>query len=121
MVYTSESVALAALERLARTRILATLPGQVVVPAVVPDDAIVEMAPAQLPPDWKQFPHPASTKNYGGAWIQSQSSLAIKVPSVVAPGSNILINPLHPRFADVIIEAPIADAFDERLGEPPRP
>jgi RES domain-containing protein len=115
MVYTSESVALAALEMLAKTRLVEGLRGRVAIPATIPDDAVVDAPLMSLPNDWRQIPHPASTKAFGDAWIQRADSLALKVPSVVAPGSNVLINPAHRRFGEVVIGPALANVFDKRL------
>jgi hypothetical protein len=44
--------------------------------------------------------------------------VALLVPSVHVPGGeemNVLLNPLHPRFAEVEIGRPAPYAFDARL------
>ena len=52
-----------------------------------------------LPEDWMEEPAPASTAEIGDSWLESQSSLALVVPSVVVPReTNYLINPSHSYF-----------------------
>jgi RES domain-containing protein len=115
MVYASESIALATLEMLAKTRMFEGLRGRVVVPADIPDDAVARAR--GLPDDWKQFPHPGSTRAYGNGWFDAGTLLALIVPSVVVPGDNILLNPNHPRWNEIRIGPPVTDAFDPRLTE----
>ncbi len=65
------------------------------VPAIEVDD---------LPEDWRNRPHPRSTKEFGTYWAKSKQSLCVKVPSARMPLScfpqehNLLINPFHPEF-----------------------
>jgi RES domain-containing protein len=117
MVYASESVALATLEILAKTRMFEGLRDRVAVPADIPDQDVVEAS--KLPTDWKQFPHAPSTRAYGNAWYDGQTSLALVVPSVVVPGHNVLVNPTHPRASQIVVGEPVLAVFDQRLtGEP---
>lgn len=57
-----------------------------------------------------------STRRYGHAWASSRRSLALLVPSVVVPVEfNLLLNPTHSRFPDVIWGPPAPFEFDPRL------
>lgn len=52
-----------------------------------------------LPDDWRVEPASTSTAEIGDNWLEDRSSLALAVPSVVAPReTNYLINPEHPDF-----------------------
>jgi RES domain-containing protein len=83
--------------------------------ALVPDDSL-EIA--TLPSDWRSYPHPATTKRYGDAWVASRRSLVLRVPSAVNPLEfNYLINPDHPDFASVEVHKPFALNYDPRLLE----
>lgn len=65
------------------------------------DAASIEVWSDPLPADWNQFPYPASTQTVGAAWLASNRSLALKVPSVADPlqvDHCIIINPLHPEL-----------------------
>jgi RES domain-containing protein len=106
-------LALATVEMLAKVRVFEGLRGRVAVCADVPDDAV--QVAKSLPPDWKQFPHPGSTRGYGNKWYDEAASLALIVPSVVVAGQNVLLNPTHPRAGEIVVSKPITDPFDARL------
>lgn len=45
----------------------------------------------------------ATTRAFGDLWIVERRSVALRVPSVVAPHShNYLLNPAHPGFEDAV-------------------
>lgn len=115
VVYTSDSAALATLELMVRLQDVRLLRNYVLVPAEVPDDAVEDLDVASLGPDWRAYPHSQGTMDAGDAWAAAGKTLALRVPSVVVQGHNVLINPLHPRFVDVRVEAPMTDSFDARL------
>ena len=107
VVYTSSTLALAALEYLVHVDI-----------EDVPDD-LVAMAievPDDLPPDWNQvLDHPACAR-IGDQWAAKGTVLLLLVPSAVVPEeSNVLINPDHPRAGDVRMVSIRPFAFDSRL------
>lgn len=116
VAYCAESRALAIVEVLAN----ADEPDRLshvkwcVVSATLPAAAIER--PARFPTNWRQFPHPPETQAFGAAWLESGSSLALRVPSAVVPGEfNYLVNPAHPAFASAKIGRPEPFAFDPRL------
>jgi len=115
MIYTAESVALAALEVLVR---ISTRKHYYRAMYRAPDDASVEtVAVADLPPDWLQ-PYPNMPLiEYGRAWAQERRSLLLKVPSAVVNGEgwNFLINPLHPEFPEVSVADVAPFRYDMRL------
>ena len=59
------------------------------------------------------------TRRFGKAWIDSRRSLAIRVPSVIVPQTevdfNILLNPTHDGYSEVTWKRGGAFAFDPRL------
>ena len=70
----------------------------------------------QLPFDWKSHPPHMGLQAIGDDWIAKAEFLALRVPSVVSPHEfNILLNPKHPDFAKVIVQAPARLEWDERL------
>jgi RES domain-containing protein len=114
IAYTSTSLALAAIQLFVHLE-----------PNLAPDDLVAVSAtlpagePARtirisdLPPEWRSGD---PTRRIGGEWIESRSSLALRVPSAPIPREwNILINPLHPRMAEMTIDAPEPFVFDERM------
>jgi RES domain-containing protein len=116
VAYASESLALATLEYLAhidRSLVPADL---VSISAVVPDDGIETLDIAALPIDWRASPPPIRLRELGDEWVATAKSLALRVPSVIVPSeSNILINPHHPRFAEVRSDLPKPIVLDPRL------
>ena len=119
MVYSSTSLALAAMELFVHLE-----PGQ------APSDLIYLSAflpegepgrtvdPAELPPDWWADDETAEApaRELGDAWIRERSSLAMLVPSVpIRVEWNVLLNPAHPRMSELQIEVPQPFIFDARM------
>jgi len=115
MIYTAESVALAALEVLIR---VSTPKHYCSVVYETPDTSTIDtIAITELPPDWL-LPYPNSHLiEIGKRWVQSKRSLLLRVPSAVVRGEgwNYLINPLHPEFTAVIIAGIAPFEYDSRL------
>lgn len=116
MVYTSESLALAALEILAhlgRSGALASYSRC----AVHFDEALVtSLDRSLLPAGWRAYPAPAELQLIGNRWVAYRTSAVLEVPSaLVETESNYLINPLHPDFGSLAIEPPEPFDFDPRL------
>lgn len=100
-------------------------------------EVLVHFAPDKIPPDYvyssaelKSVPELGdfqgdladddSTRRYGHSWATSQRSLALLVPSVVIPVEfNVLLNPLHPGYAEVAWNPPQPFRFDPRLLKKP--
>jgi RES domain-containing protein len=74
--------------------------------------AVLEM----LPGNWNALLWSESGRAAGDRWARESQSAALLVPSVVLPAErNLLINPLHPEFSKVKIQAPERHAVDRRL------
>ena len=117
VVYTAETLALAALECLVHFSVL-TLPDDYVrIKVLAPTDAVIEeIGSTALPKNWSEEDPPIITQELGSAWIERGSSLLLKVPSAVIPTeSNYLINPSHPDAVRLRIEPPMPFRFDPRL------
>ena len=115
IVYTAESLSLAALEilvHLKRTDDLQPFRAFIV---EIPDDLIV--LPRAYPVRWRTDYR--VSRRFGDAWLQAADKPALRVPSVITSGEfNYLLNPLHPEFsARWVVSGPIAFAFDARLLE----
>ena len=116
MLYTSASRALCATEVAVHTPLGIVPKDYAIVEIVVPDDSLEEIKVANLPKNWREFPHSQSTKNIGDLFLKNCTSLILKVPSAVVSGDyNFLINPFHPDFAKVKILQKEAFEFDRRL------
>ena len=117
VAYASSNSALAVLEVLVQmTGAGGILPGYSLVTATLPDDLVEHMSAADIPVDWDSSPVPPEVQAIGDAWIRSGRSLALRVPSAIVEGShNILINPEHADFAQLVVESSVPFAFDPRL------
>lgn len=120
-LYTSGSIALAALE------VLVHAPRGLIMPDIfrlvtidVPDKyTIATVDPASLPEHWDKHPAPKQLEDLGRKWAQQGEALVLKVPSAVIGGSefNYLLNPLHPNYSVVTIAANTPFTFDSRLSK----
>jgi RES domain-containing protein len=120
VAYAADTPSLAVLEVLVHVQNARVLDSYSLVRAQVPQELIVAFPPRDLPPDWTRFPAPASTQAVGDAWVRDGRSAVLQVPStVVWPAYNYLINPLHPDYARIVVEATEPFEFDSRLF--PRP
>lgn len=115
VVYTSGTQSLCALETLVHLN-PPILFRYVAIPIEVPDKLVEAVAPASLPPDWREEPPPPSCQEIGDAWVSSGNSAVLKVPSVIVPSeSNYLFNPAHRDFKKLVIGRPEPFVFDPRL------
>ncbi len=98
-VYTAGSEALAILEILVHLNNRTALKQYRLFQLTIAADEVLSVSPANLPPGWQQQPASIDTARIGDSWLAQQASLALSVPSVIAPREhNILLNPMHPRF-----------------------
>ena len=115
-VYTSENLSLATLELFVHVN-----------PKIIPADLVVALAqlpkrfsktriePSDLPSNWREFPAPSELQEIGNDWLESNSTLALIVPSAVNPiDKNVLLNPNHPQLKNVKVEPPETFDFDPR-------
>ena len=118
VVYTAESMALATLELLVRVNQRKHLDAYVRIPASFSSDHVT--VPDALPEAWDARPYGPVSQAVGDEWARSESSLVLKVPSVVEPmESNYLINPLHPDRGALDIGDPMPLRLDPRLLDGP--
>ncbi len=118
VVYTAESLALAALEVLVHSNPSELVASFVAVSAEIPEALTRrELRDSDLPPDWRNYPAPPHLRALGDAWAKALESAVLEVPSVVIPSeSNFLLNPAHEGFARIRINPPVPFTFDPRLG-----
>jgi len=119
VIYSSSSRALASLELLVhRSAIRPSFNYKVVViEAQTGDGDIEKLQPDDLPENWRTllaYPHLQKT---GSQWYQKNSSLMLKVPSVIIPYEfNFIINTTHTDFLQKIRLLRLEDHFwDNRL------
>lgn len=116
VVYVAGSAALATLEILVHVSEPDDLYRTpfVLIPVDFAADLVTE--PPALPPGWHEDPPPVAAAAIGDQWVESQTSLLLKVPSAVIHSEfNYLINPAHPRFGELIIGPAEPFQFDSRL------
>lgn len=116
VVYTSESLALAQLEILVNLPTDRLLASYVAFRADIPSGRVDTLGREKLPDRWREAPAPTSVRELGDRWIETERSLALRVPSAVVPAEdNVLINPRHPAFKEVEIHGPFDPEIDDRL------
>lgn len=116
MVYAASAISLAILELLTYIDDTSILPSYVLFGADISDSLIETLPDANLPPDWRASPAPASTKAIGDAWFLLRRSAVLSVPSAVVPTErNYLINPTHPEFGKIKLSGPVDYKFDPRV------
>jgi RES domain-containing protein len=105
-VYTAGSEALAILEILVHLNNRAALQQYRLFQLTIDTGQLLTVSLANLPDSWRQQPAAADSARIGDNWLQQQASLALAVPSVIAPReNNILLNPTHAAYADCISSA----------------
>ena len=113
IVYTAQSLSLAALEILVRLKQTNDIQPFYAYSMEIPDHFI--LTPKSLPARWRS--RIAVSRAFGDAWLKTNNLPALRVPTVITPGEwNVLVNPLHPQFSlKWIVTGPDAYTFDARL------
>jgi RES domain-containing protein len=116
VVYASEHLSLAILEVLVHARADQVRVGFHAFEIAIPD-ALVELVPdEQLPRGWEGAAIARATREFGDTWARERRSVALSVPSVIVQQErNVVLNPLHPEYAQLHIARPVQFRFDERL------
>lgn len=115
VLYASETLSLAALEVLAHLPSAHHQPRYTAVHLTFPDD-VQTWSVGELPANWRSTSLNPDCQARGQAWITAGNTLAVRVPSVIVPMEmNVLLNPVHPRFADVKVTESFPFSFDPRL------
>ena len=117
IVYAARSESLARLEALVHFN-PALAPRLVLVEADLPD-ALVSTIAGTLPLRWDAVPDSGAARPVGDSWLRSGSSVGLEVPSIHSKSEvNVLINPAHVDFRQLVPGVPIPFAFDQRLNDP---
>ena len=117
LIYTAQNRSLAMAE-VAVHLTLATLPDDYMILTIdIPDDIkIKQLTEDDLPTDWQEFPHPASTQDIGRDFVMENEYCVLIIPSVVTQGDfNVLINPNHKDFSKITIKNIDKFPFDKRI------
>lgn len=97
---------------------LATMPDDYVMMTIAIPESIPKktLTIADLPEDWRDFPHPASTQKIGDTFVQENKYSVLIIPSVVTRGDyNVLINPNHKDFKHIKVTEAVQFPFDKRI------
>ena len=117
LIYTADSLALAALEimvHLPKSELLKARYQRI--PVQFDSRLIKSFNLIDLPEDWDLLPPPESTQAIGTSWARKNSSVVLKVPStIIREEFNYLINPLHPDFDKLTTGTPQRFVFDPRV------
>jgi RES domain-containing protein len=110
IVYTAQSLSLAALEILVHLKQTNDIRPFRAFTLEVPDGLILK--PASFPARWRT--KIGVSRAFGDKWLAAQSSLAPLVPSTISPDEwNVLVNPLHRQFSlKWVMRGPVAYRFD---------
>jgi RES domain-containing protein len=118
-LYAAETVELAVLEKFVHCQ--GEEDGLVLVAIDLPDDPALglHVAHAALPEGWDQLPSSDAAAQFGTEFLRAGRHLYMRVPStIVQEGGNLVINPLHPAYADVTLEISRSFSFDPRMFNP---
>lgn len=108
IVYTSDSLSLAALELLVHLDSAQPAFELVSIQASIPDNLLERFRPREF--------NAKDCQAIGDEWASAKRSLALEVPSmIITQESNCLINPRHPDFKKIKLSKPSPFHFDERL------
>ncbi|MDT7858127.1 RES family NAD+ phosphorylase [Rubrivirga sp. S365] len=115
-VYAADSLALAVLEVAVHLPSYRALLGRVGFRVEIPDALVETVAEGDLPSDWRSSPPSRSTQALGDAWVREGRSVVLRLPSVLLPHhTNVVLNPAHPAFGEVIVGPPEPVPIDPRL------
>jgi RES domain-containing protein len=116
-VYTSGTLALAALEIFVHLDMPEMAANLVAMPADIPASLPVSAVPAaELPARWREYRALDVLADIGVRWAQAGQTAVLAVPSAVIPQElNYLLNPAHPAFGRIRIGNPERFSFDPRM------
>ena len=114
-LYTAQSRSLAMVESLVYLSDLPPENEYKVAILYLPDDTFVQTVDIQqLRNSWRDDQR--YTRQFGDSWLKSQSSLLLRVPSVIVKSEyNYIVNPQHKSFAQLTLVDIEPFTFDGRL------
>lgn len=116
-IYAGLTPGIAAMEKLVHTGDI--LPPDLVLAKIdLPDDAALyrRYTQTELPKGWDALPGSTAAVALGDKFLREGNYLGMIVPSAVMPeADNIVVNPNHPAFTDVVISVVRPFEFDSRL------
>lgn len=116
VVYLANSLSLAALELLVHIDYHQALQDHYAIPVYFDERLVLQVDRGDLPEDWTSADAIPQTQALGDAWIRSNASVLLAVPSAVIPQEhNYLFNPRHPQAGSLTIGEPQPFRYDPRL------
>lgn len=116
MIYTSPSLALAAIEFFVHLDPSDAPEDLVSISAALPDELPTEQVDVhQLPAHWRRIDN-ENLQKFGSDWASSMRTAALIVPSAAIDGEwNVLLNPVHADFSKIKIASLKPFHYDERM------
>ena len=115
VVYTSSSLALAALETFVHLVEEAKSIQFVFFEVRIPDGVPVTRC-ERTPKGWRMAPAAEASIRYGSRWFHQQETAVLDIPSVLIPiERNYVLSPSHPDFPRIEISRPRPFTFDTGL------
>lgn len=119
VLYTSDSTALAALEKLVHTPLHLMPKNLSILTLELPSQlSITKVDPKELPKNWCNYPTLPELTRLAQGWIEAQTTVTLCVPSAITPegeGRNYILNPSHPDFNQIKIVNTALFNYDKRL------
>lgn len=115
VIYSSSTVPLAILEILVHYSVV---PQDFAITEIgIPDHLSIEhLKHKDLPMGWNSETGCTDAQQLGTQWIKETRTVALSVPSSIVPtAQNIVLNPAHPDFKQIVFVSPRSFAFDPRL------
>lgn len=115
VIYAAGSLSLAMLEQLAHTETGRLPQDHAFVEIAIPDRVPIETLPVREVAGWTTDDL-ATSRAFGDRWIAEQRTCVLRVPSVIVPTEyNVLVNPAHAEFAQLVASRPRNVNWDKRL------
>lgn len=116
VIYAGLSVEICAMEKLVHTGVILPADLQLVSLALPDEPALYESLATGELSGWEATPPGRASSEFGTEFLRSGRALGLIVPSAIVPEArNLIVNPLHPRFADVRFAVERRFVFDRRL------
>lgn len=117
VLYTSSTRALATLEVLVHLPTINVKPIDFSIVSInIPNNSLEEISYHKIKAELLENGFDSNLKKIGDKWLNNNSSLVLKVPSIVIHEEfNYLINPLHKDFSKIKIVDKKTFSFDSRL------
>jgi RES domain-containing protein len=120
VVYTAQSLALAALEILVHVDSDKLLQDYVAIPVTTAPQLMTQVDASALPNNWRAYPASNATRTIGDVWISESVLPVLQVPSAVIPTEfNFLLNPSHKDFRKLRLGKAQRFRFDRRFSDKP--